>query len=193
MNRALKIALGLALAVAVGIALVPQPQKAYSQGSSAYSPFGGANTAVGVFIPVANVQDSVLYDGELVCADTSAVSALNVKRIGVRRFDGTSLMRPRIIGIVAQPTIDKSSKRGTGRVLIWGYHPKAYVGAINVAVNTPIKVGLLNAMFQTADTLEAACGYAISRSSATASTVNTGPRYQYKVFFFGTRAAGATL
>lgn len=156
-----------------------------------YSPFGGS-TAVGVFMPVANAQDSVLYVGELVCADTTT-STLNIKRIGVRRFDGTALLRARIVGIVSGNDIPKSSKRGTGQVLVWGYHPAAYVAVSNLAVNRPIKLGLVNAMFEGADTLEAACGYAISRTSAATSTVNTGPRYRYKVYFWGVKLAGATL
>lgn len=191
-----KLALGLALSVLVATAVVytPHVHEASAQALT-YSPFAvgqAGASAVGTFIGVANAQDSILYDGELVCSDTTASTSSNVRRIGVRRFDGTALLRARIVGIVAGD-IPKSSKRGTGRVLVWGYHPAAYVGLSNLGVNSAIKIGLLNAMFQGADTLEAACGVAISRTSASTSTVNTGPRYRYKVYFWGTRLAGATL
>lgn len=192
MNR--KIAgLALALVAAVGLVVLTsqhvRPVEAQVGGS--YSIYG-QTYAVGNFVGVANAVDSILYDGELVMVDTTTAASSNIKRIAVKRFDGTALGRLRVIGIVAG-NIPKSSLRGTGKVLTWGFHPRAYVGLSNLAANSAIKIGLLNAMFQGADTLEAGCGYAISRSSASTSTVNTGPRYQYKVYFWGNRVAGATL
>lgn len=191
-KHSLGIGLFAALLVAVALTGNPHPQKASAQALT-YSPFG-QNTAVGTFIGVANVQDSVLYDGELVMADTNttAITAGGVRRIGVRHYDGGNLNKSRVLGIVAGD-IPKSSKRGTGRVLIWGYHPAAYLNASNIAANALISASATNSCLGKQDTLSAVAGYAIGRSSAATSTVNTGPRYRYKVYFFGTRLAGAAL
>jgi hypothetical protein len=150
------------------------------------------NYAVGNFVGVYNVVDSILYDGEVVMADTATTAAGGLTRIAVKHYDGTSLGKMRVVGVVAG-NIAKSSQRGSGRVLTWGYHPKMYVDASNVAVNQPIKLGPTVACFTKIDTTGAACGYVISRSSASTSTVNTGPRYQYKGYFWGPKWTGATL
>lgn len=189
--RFVSFVIAAALAVAVTFGTGPQGTGlSWAQQALSYSPFG-QNSAVGTFIGVANVQDSVLYDGELVMADTNsvAVTAGGIRRIGVKHYDGTSLGKARVLGIVAGD-IQKSSKRGTGRVLIWGYHPAAYVAQSNLGVNQPIKIGGTVACFSALDTTITGVGYAISRTSASTSTVNTGPRYRYKVYFFGTKGVG---
>jgi len=191
MKKILTLGAALVAAVVLTFAVGTSHIPALAQQALTYSRTG--NTAVGTFVGVYNVADSTLFDGELVMADTSTAAAGGLTRIGVKRFDGTALGRCRVVGIVAGD-IPKSSLRGSGRVLIWGYHPAAYVGLSDLAANRPIKLGLINAMFQGADTLEAQVGYAISRTSAATSTVNTGPRYRYKVFYTGgNHVAGATL
>lgn len=189
-----KIGFLAAFALAVAVVSIPWGNReSLAQQALTYSPFG-QNYAVGTFVGVANVQDSVLYDGELVMADTNstALASGGIRRIGVKHYDGTNLNKCRVVGIVAGD-IPKSSKRGTGRVLVWGYHPAAYINISNLAVNGLISAGATNACLAKQDTLAGVAGYAISRTSAATSTVNTGPRYRYKVYFWGTKYAGAAL
>lgn len=160
---------------------------AHAQAVSPYSWDAGTaqgKTAVGVFVPVVNAVDSVLYDGEVVMVDTTAATGTNVKRIAVRRYSGTLSDRFRIIGVVAQTQIAKSSQRGTGRVLIWGYHPAVYVGVSNAGAKAPLKAGAVMASLSVADSVSMAVGYVIGGVAGT-STVNTGPRYRYRVFWTG--------
>lgn len=147
------------------------------------------NTAYGLKMPVYNSTDSLILDGDLVMADSTASTAyINSDRPVVRKYLGLSLDRPRVLGI-AVGNINKSSQGGTGTILIWGYHPKAFVGVSTAAAKAVLKVGLAGG-FQVADTLECGCGYVIGMSSATPAT---GPRYRYKIWFTGTKPCGATL
>lgn len=141
---------------------------------------------VGIMMSVYNVSaDTNIVDGDVCIVDTSATVS---NRLGVRKLTLGLAVNSRAAGI-AVGNIQKGG--GPGKLLVWGYHPGAFVGLSNLAVNSPIKISrTIPGSFALADTIPGTCGWAISRTSA---AVSSGTRYKYKVWFFGPRTAGATL
>lgn len=183
MKKILTLGAALVAAGMLVMAVGTTHQTASAQGPGPY--YKNGTSAVGIFVAGFNAVDSVLFNGEVVMVDTTASTVQGgVKRVAIRRYLGVLSDRFRVIGIVADTRIAKSSQQGVGRVLIWGYHPAAYVGVSNAGAKAPIKVGAVAAAFSVADSVSEAVGYVIGGNAGT-STVNTGPRYTYRVFLTG--------
>lgn len=173
-KHSIKIGLFVALAFVL-------PQVAHAQ--APYSPFGGTSN-YGIYVSAVNATDSTLFSGEVVMIDTTTAATTNVKRIAVRRYLGVLSDRFRIVGVVADDRIAGHNRRGVGRILIWGYHPGVYVNISNAGAKAPLKAGAGAASLAVADSVSMAVGYVIGGVAGT-STVNTGPRYRYRVFWTG--------
>ena len=140
---------------------------------------------VGDMVGVFNVSaDTAIVDGDLVEADTSTVTnGPGAKRLGVRKLALTASSAGRCLGIA----VGNIGRRATGKVLIRGYHPGAFIGVSNVGVNGYIKISrTVPGSFAVADTMNGAVGIAVGRTSASTST---GVRYKYRVWFWGTKIA----
>lgn len=160
----------LALALTVATA-----GSAFSQVSISDSKSGTG--AVGIMMTVWNAVDSTIVDGSVVMTDTTTASTRPV----VRNFLGVALDRGRCVGI-AVGSIPKKSANTPGKILIWGYHPRALVGASNIGAKTALKVGLISGSFASAaDSVSMQCGYLIGNNL----TVLSGTRYSAKIWFFG--------
>lgn len=135
----------------------------------------------GIVIPVTNTVDSLIYDGELVMIDTTAT----VKRIGVKRFDGTALGRFRIVGIAAG-NVNKSSKGGNGQVLIWGYHPRAHAVKA-LAAGVLVRPGAVNGSLAAGgDSASMAVGRVLTGVAGATNKDNA----RYGIWFWGGTAPG---
>ena len=188
MKKILTLGAALVAAVVLTFAVGSLNRDSSAQVGGSYAKTG--TSAVGNFVAVFNATDSLLFDGEVVMSDTTAATTSNIRRIAVKRYDGTAINRMRVIGIVLG-NIPSHANKGTGQVLTWGFHPGAYIDASNVAIYQPIKIGPTVGTFTKIDSLSLSCGYSLGRSSAATSTINTGPRYRYRVYFFGPRMAGS--
>lgn len=167
----------LALCVSAGLSATASAQASLLN----YDKLG--TSPVGEMMTVWNTTDSAIVDGSIVVIDTTA----SIKRIGVRNYIQNN--RFRVLGIAAGE-IPKSSKGSPGKVLIRGYHPRALVGASNVAAATTLKISLsVNGSFSAADTVGGVSAWVLGSNAG----VYPGVRYKYKVWFLGPRVAGATL
>lgn len=176
MKRILKSLL-LALCLVAGLSATASAQSPVQS----YDKFG--TNAVGIIISAWNTIDSTIVDGSVVAIDTTSA----IKRIGVRPYLPASIIRLRCVGI-AVGDIPKSSLGAPGRVLIYGYHPRARIGASGVAAGASLKYSLSVAnSFAQADSVSGAVGYILGGNS----TVYPGVVYKYKVWFWGGRPQGA--
>ena len=142
--------------------------------------------AWGQIIPVWNTTDSLIYDGSVVVLDTTST----IKRLGVRNHIPASTSRFQVLGL-AVGDISRSSRGGTGKVLVYGYHPRARVGASGVLFGANLKFGTINGSLALADTVQATVAVVLGGNAG----VYHGALvvYKYKLWYHGTRIAGNTL
>ena len=130
----------------------------------------------GIIIPAWNTVDSVIFNGEIVMIDTTAT----VKRFGVRRYDGGLANRVRVVGIAATD-FPKSSRGGSGSVLIWGYHDRAHAVKA-MAAGQVLKIGAINGSLATAgDSL----GMGVARVVRGVAGATNKDNARYGVWWFG--------
>ncbi len=173
----------LLLVLAAVLAVAGVSGTASAQANSA-DKFG--TSAWGNIIPVWNTIDSVIVDGSLVVIDTTAT----IKRLGIRPYLPASTVRTRVLGI-AVGDIARSSRGGAGKVLLYGYHPRARVGASSgVAAGAVLKPSLSIAhSFALGDSISGSSAYVIGGNAGAFS----GSIYKYKVWFHGYQTPAVTL
>ena len=123
-NRIAVLGIVTALVVAVGIAVMPMPHTASAQvGPYQKTAIG----AVGNIVPVFNaLADTLIADGTWLMADTTAATGTNIRRIAVKPWNCSQTSEQQVVGIsVGQ--IPRGRTGGSGQMLIWGFHPNAYM------------------------------------------------------------------
>lgn len=169
----------LAVLITVGLAPVASAQNLLAERSG---------TAIwGIKIPVWNTTDSLISDGMIVVLDTTttAVTSGGEKRLGVRAFLPASHQRYRVVGIAAG-NIQKSSRGGNGAVLVYGYHPRAFLqNSAAASAFGAIKISLsVEGSFVAADSAGTAIGTLIAQNPGIVTNINgaSGTRYTGKVW-----------
>lgn len=176
----------LALALALGLAAVGQhAQTALAQGGP-YSRFG-TSTVPTVTVAVYSDTAGIIPDGTVVISDTTSTYP-TMKRFGVLPWAGTSLTRPKILGI-AYGNIPAKGTGIAGQVLIMGYHGNVKMGASGLSAGASIKtaIGVNGAITTVADSLSGAVGWFLSYNSNSTAANNRGKCVITRPlgFFFG--------
>lgn len=129
--------------------------------------------------------DTVIVEGDLVSFDTTST----VKRIAVRKLGITNITRLQFLGIAVDRIA--AGTGNSGRILLWGYHPRACVAVSGATARQQLKYSLtVPGSFSLADTVGSIAAVILGGNS----TVFSGTRYKYKVWLYpGLRVAGATL
>ena len=163
MKFAKQILLALALVVAFA-------GTAGAQASINSSKFGTEPN--GLMLSVFNTTDSTIVDGSVVCADTTG----SIKHFGVRNWLPASQQRYRVVGIA----VGRIPGRGTGKVLLAGYHPRVIMnGLATTTAFGAIEISLaVNGSMAPADSAANAIGYTLGYNAG----VITGTRYTAQCF-----------
>lgn len=117
------LAAAVTIAVGVGLAHLPIAQQADAQ-IGYYSRSGTG--AVGLMVPVFNaLTDTLIDDGRLLMADTTAASGTNLRRVVVKPWNCSQTADQRVVGI-SVGNIKRGRDGGAGTMLVWGYHPNVW-------------------------------------------------------------------